>query len=383
MTALHHLATATWIGAMPVLLIALKGVEDTRVATSLVRRYSSMALFSVVALVFSGVFISKSMLGNWQALYSTSYGLSLSVKVYFLLLILLLAASNRATVRLGERAWPQAILKLRRFTEAEIGLGVTVILIAASLGSQTPAVDTPQDRPTAHEVAARFVPRVPSLHSPPVAALSPPASMTAAIQAQAFGGESVSDATDRKWSEYNHHWAGLVVLLAGALALLSRHSSFRWAHHWPLAFALLAGFVLLRADPENWPLGPRSFWSSFSQPDVLLHRVSAVLILSFAGFEWGVQTKRLRSRLGALVFPSLCALGGALLLLHNHSLGGAKDEVLAQMPHIWIAALGITAAGARWLELRLPRAQSSRLAFWLWPTCLMLAGCILLNYREA
>ncbi len=226
----------------------------------------------------------------------------------------MLAASNRATVRLGERAWPSLVLKLRCLTEVEIALGITVILIAASLGSQTPAVDTPQDRLTAGEIVTRFAPQLPSLHSPPLAALSPPASMAVAVQVHAFGGGSVSDATDRKWSEYNHHWAGLVVLLAGALALLSRFPSFSRAHHWPLAFVLLAGFVLLRADPENWPLGPRPFWSSFSQPDVLLHRLAAVLILSFAGFEWGVQTKRLTSQWSALVFPSLCALGGALLL---------------------------------------------------------------------
>lgn len=382
MIVVHHLATATWIGAMPFLLIALKCARDDRLAATLVRRFSWMAIFSVSALVLSGLSLASSLVGSWQALYGTSYGLSLTVKLYFLLLILILAASNRTTVRLGARACLLLRVGLRRFTEAEIGLGFAVILVAASLGSQTPAIDTPQDRVTAQEIAARFRPRLPSLHSPSIAALSPPVSMAAAVQAHAFTGESVSDATDRQWSEYNHHWAGIVVLLAGFLALLSRYSYFTWTHHWPLAFVLLAGFVLLRADPENWPLGPRPFWSSFSQPDVLAHRVSALLILGFAGFEWGVQTERLRSRWGRLVFPSLCALGGALLLLHTHTLGATTDDVLAQIPHTLIAALGITAAASRWLELRLPRLPSSTLTSWLWPICLILAGCVLLNYRE-
>ncbi len=382
MTVVHHLATATWIGAMPFFLIAMKQVENAPSAATIVRRFSSMASISVLALVLSGVALSMSLVGDWKALYATSYGLSLSAKLYLFSLILILAAGNRITARLDERACLRLLFQLRRFSEVEIGLGFAVILIAASLGSQTPASDIPQDRPTGHEVAERFAVRLPSLRSPSIAALSPPTSMSNAVQAHAFGTPSVSDAADRQWSEYNHHWAGIVVLLAGLFALLSRYSHFHWAHHWPLAILLLAAFVLLRADPENWPLGPRPFWSSFSQPDVLQHRVSAVLILGFAGFEWGVQTRRLRPPWTRMVFPLLCALGGALLLLHSHTVGSDKDDVLAQIPHTLIAALGITAAGSRWLELRLPTTQISRLTSWLWPVCLMLVGCILLNYRE-
>jgi putative copper resistance protein D len=45
--------------------------------------------------------------------------------------------------------------------------------------------------------------------------------------------------------------------------------------------------------------------------------------------------------------------------------------------------LGIVAGWSRWLELRLPTENKvrGRLA-WLWPTCLVLIGLLLLNYRE-
>jgi putative copper resistance protein D len=63
------------------------------------------------------------------------------------------------------------------------------------------------------------------------------------------------NAQDIAWSEYNHHWAGIFVLLIGLLALLNR-AGVGWLKHWPLLFLLMAGFLLVRSDPEVWPLGP-------------------------------------------------------------------------------------------------------------------------------
>jgi putative copper resistance protein D len=186
------------------------------------------------------------------------------------------------------------------------------------------------------------------------------------------------------WSEYNHHWAGLVMLLAGALALVSRFRPMRWARFWPVSFAGLAVFILLRADPENWPLGPRPFWGSFFAPDVLQHRAAAALILAFAAFECAVQAGWLRAAWARYAFPLMCAAGAAMLLTHNHSLGGdGKEEVLVLMNHAALALFGVTAGWARWLELRLPKEEGERrIAGYVWPVALMLVGMVLLDYRE-
>jgi putative copper resistance protein D len=166
----------------------------------------------------------------------------------------------------------------------------------------------------------------------------------------------------------------------------------RWARNWPLLFLALAVFLLLRADPEAWPLGPRPFWASFAEPDVLEHRIFALLITAFAVFEWAIEAGRLRSARAALVFPGLCAAGGALLLLHNHAFGEAKEEMLAGLSHTSIAVLGATAGWSRWLELRGggPESElvSSKRASWrwasrIWPLCLVLIGLLLLDYRES
>ncbi len=347
------------------------------------RRFSATAITSVSLLVLGGIGMAFFYIGSWQGVYGTTYGFMMLAKIYLLLLILGMGAGNFFLVRQIERAPAPLLVRLRRFSEAEIGLGFTAILAAASLTSQPPAIDLTRDRLTSHEIVERMRWVQPRMTSPPLKALVPPTSIQVSVQNSLFSGGSENDANDRAWSEYNHHWAGLIVLVAGALALLARSQRFKWAHHWPLLFIGLAIFILLRADPENWPLGPRPFWASFSSPDVLQHRMYALLITAFAIFEWAVETGRVTSRAATYVFPLMCAAGGALLLTHSHALGNIKEEMLAEMTHTPIALLGATAGWSRWLELRLPQERDSKIAAFIWPVCLVLVGIVLLDYRES
>jgi putative copper resistance protein D len=380
-TAAHHLGTAAWIGAMPFLLLSLGRAESVEEARSTVRRYSSMALLSVFVLVLAGICLAWFYVGTWNGLYGTSYGVLLLAKIYLLLVMLLMGAGNWIVVR-QLNTDPQPLLaRLRRFAEVEVGLGFTAILAAASMSSQPPAVDVP-DQVSLPAIAARMHPEMPRLKSPGASQLTPPTSIETAVRENEFQANSGSDTTDREWSEYNHHWAGLIVLAAGLLAFMSRVRGMQWARFWPLSFAGLSLFILLRADPENWPLGPRPFWASFSAPDVLQHRAAALLILCFAGFECAVQAGKLRARWAPMIFPAMCALGAVVLLTHNHAPSDGTEDLLASLSHTPIALLGATAGWGRWLELRLPRSPASRLAGFLWPLFLAAAGLVLLNYRE-
>ena len=189
-------------------------------------------------------------------------------------------------------------------------------------------------------------------------------------------------AEDVAWSEYNHHWSGLLVLAIGLLALAERTGKAPWARHWPLMFLLLAGFLFFRSDPETWPLGDEGFWESLRDPEVVQHRIFVVLIVAFAIFEWRVRTGRSHSRNAALVFPVICGLGGALLLAHSHALSNVKELMLIEMSHLPLALFGVAAAWTRWLELRLD-PSAGRYAAAVWPVCLVMCGLILLSYREA
>jgi putative copper resistance protein D len=394
LTAAHQLGASVWIGAMPFLLISLKRVADADEAKRLLRRFTPMAIAGAGTLLVGGVGMAWFYLGisadkSLSGLYGTAYGVMMLSKVYLVLVVMAMGAGNYFLGRRIETAPLQLLARLRRFGEAEIGLGFMAVLAAASMTSQPPAADMPHDRVSIAEIVARFHPIVPRMTSPGFAELAPSTPLNVAVKETQFSGANApSDANDEAWSEYNHHWAGVIVLAAGFFALLSRLPSkyglsFGWARNWPVTFAGLAVFLVLRADPDCWPLGPRPFWASMYAPDVLQHRLYALLILAFAAFEWGIQTGRLHSRWAAAVFPLLCAAGGALLLTHNHSIGNVKEELLAEMSHTPIALLGATAGWSRWLELRLPDQKESRFASYVWPVCLILVGLVLLNYRES
>ncbi len=393
LTGLHQLAAGIWIGGMPYLWLLLgtaTGDEIADIRQRAVRRYSRAALVSGVVLVLAGTIMAWVYTQSWSGIYGTAYGVVLVAKITMLLALLLLGASNFLLIRKGRLHLPPTLLRIARFSEVEIGIGFTIILAAASLTSQPPAVDLVQNRLTLPEIAARMTPHWPRLKSPPLHAMPKLQPIGQAMQTYALSPDDANSANnqiEQAWSEYNHHWAGIVVFAAGLLAILGRWDRAKWARHWPLAFLGLAVFLFLRADPEAWPLGPRGFWASFYNPEDLQHRLYILLIVSFVAFEWSVQTHRLQSQKAALVFPAVCALGGALLLTHNHTLGNVKEELLVEISHTAIAICAVFAGWSRWLELRGSGqggpGRAKQIVGWVWPTCLMLIGLILLNYREA
>jgi putative copper resistance protein D len=310
----------------------------------------------------------------------------LSAKVVLTGVLLLFGALNLKIVQAVRTGSNPALLPLRRFAEAEVGIGFTVLLTAASLTSTPPAADVVADRVTKAEIVQRMTPRWPRMVTPSLRDLSPPSPRALPLSPKPVEsfvpGEKLhpNSAADIAWSEYNHHWAGLVVLAIGILAVIARR--FGWARHWPLMFWGLAAFLFLRSDSENWPLGPRGFWESFQVAEVAQHRVFVLLIVLFAIFEWAVQTDRLQPRRAGLVFPLVCAAGGALLMLHSHALGNVREEFLVELSHIPLALLAVGAGWCRWLEIRLPRDRT-RVVAWIWPVCFVLIGAVLMLYRES
>jgi putative copper resistance protein D len=392
LTGAHQTATAAWIGGLPFLLLALAAASSVDAAHELCRRFSRLAFASVVVLFGAGLVLAYFYVGSAGAVYGTTYGVMLVSKIILFGMVLAFGAVNYRTVRQLAAGNPQFLLRLKRLGEVEIGIGITAILAAASLTSQPPAADLVRDRVSLSTIASRMTPHWPRMTTPPLSSLSPSsreewkqAHPVAVGATQAFvPGQSYTPPTqgDIEWSEYNHHWAGIVVLAAGLLAILSRFGNLRPARHWPLAFLGLAAFLLLRADPENWPLGPSGFWESFTTADVAQHRFFVVLIVLFAVFEWRVQTKPSSSQNTALVFPLICAAGGALLLTHTHALTNVKESLLAELSHVPIALLGVTAGWARWLELRLP-GSGRDIAGRVWPVSFLFIGVVLVLYREA
>ena len=390
LTALHELATGFWIGGLPFLLLGLYVQRDKAVQWYLTQRFSRLALISVVLLVVSGFFMSISYVGSWHALIGTSYGLMLLAKIVMLGAMLALGGINFLMLR--KYSPGETIPRLRRLVEAEVGIGLTIVLTAASLTAQPPAVDLPNDTVQWSHIVQRFKPERPLLRSPNPTDLSTkipgqvisrtdPTRQTVAYTSEGMA-LSIRKMADMKWSEYNHHWMGLIVLAMGILAFLARTGKAPWAEYWPLLMIGIAIFIFLRGDPECWPLGPKSFWATWAQPEIFQHRAAAILCIAFAIFELRVRRNPSQGGVLPLIFPLICAVGAALLLTHSHGTSNIREETLAELSHTPMAVVGVMAGWSRWLEIRLPEERDRRISAWIWPVCFILIGAALLNYRE-
>ncbi len=361
-TAVHEACTGFWIGGLPFLLMGVYKAADAPTQWYLTQRFSRLALISVVLLVVSGFTMSLTYIGSIHSLIGTSYGLMVLGKVAMLLAMLALGGINFLMLR---KYTPEGALpRLRRLVEVEVGIGITIVLAAASLTSQAPAVDLVNSTVDLPHIVERLKPGWPRLQSPEIAELSTiyPGQTVSVPNPNQLPAAYLVDGTpvssrvlnDMKWSEYNHHWMGMIVVAMGLLALLARTGKAPWAEYWPLLMIGIAIFIFLRGDPECWPLGPRSFWATWAKPEVFQHRAAAILCIAFAIFEMRVRRNPTQGGILPLIFPLLCAVGAALLLTHSHGTTNLEEEFMAELNHSPLGVLGVMAGWSRWMELRMP-----------------------------
>ena len=390
-TTIHVAATGLWIGGLPFLMLSLFRARDLTTRWYLTERFSRSALFSVGALALSGLALSFSYIGSVREILGTAYGVMVSAKALMLGALLVLGGVNFFLLRGGDKE--DVMPRLRRLVEAEVGIGLTVILTAASLTSQPPAIDQPGDTVTPHQIAERLKPVWPRFGYPDAVLAQNAAATQDAAQppnAQNVPAAYDIDGVPFSWqriawiaeSESNHHWMGIVVLAMGLLALLARTGKAHWAEYWPLLLISIAMFIFIRADTESWPIGQQGFWACWLKPEVFQHRIAALVCIGFAFFELRVRRKDNANSSMALVFPLMCALGGALLLTHSHPVINVKENDLIELSHVPMGVFAVFAGWARWLEIRLP-AKDRSIPAWIWPVCFVLIGAGLLNYREA
>jgi copper resistance protein D len=392
-TALHRLCAGSWIGGIPYFLIALGGSSSQGAWRLIGKRFSLLSLASVTAIAATGIVMSLFYIGSFAALYGTAYGIMVMAKSLLFIGLLCLGGMNFLVVERLRLDPAAPILRLRRFAEVEVGVGITVLFIAASITSLPPAIYLTTDRVTLAEYAERLTLRMPSFSTPAQASLAlaelqakldtEPAqgAPTASAYVPGAGLPPPRNAANIAWSEYNHHWAGVFVLVMALLALAERNGSARWACHWPLLFLPFAAFLAYRDLAEGGLEDNIRFLALLRDPEIAQHLFFYALMASFGLFEWNVRTGRLRSPGAALVFPLLTATAAGALLTHSHSLANVKDLLLIEVTHVPLALLGITFAWARWLEVRLVPAEGA-IAGWAWRTSFVVVGLLLVLYRE-
>ena len=390
---LHYLGAAIWIGGLPAFLGTLNRTTETAGLAAIGARYSAMSMAGVAAILLSGITMLVFYVGTPEAMYGTAYGMMLATKTILFITLLGLGLWNSLAVRHLQKGVTDSLPRLKRFIEIEIGIGISILLVAASITSLPPAIDLVDGRATAQDILERLEPKWPSLTSPDKDSLAfyeeqrdvraAAASGTRHMQAYVPGAglPLPRNAEDIAWSEYSHHISGVFVLLIGILALVEKTGRARWAKHWPLLFIGMAGFLFMRSEAEGWPFGTLSLGESLRDPEFVQHKLFMVLMTAFALFEWSVRVGVLKRRWASYVFPLLSAAGGTMLLTHSHTIANVKELLLIEMMHMPIAVLGIWAAWSRWLELRM-EGTIRVAAGWVWPICIGAVGLILLFYRE-
>jgi putative copper resistance protein D len=384
LTVLHQVAASIWAGGLvhlgSVWRLGRREAPIRVLWPRVLARFSTLAMFAVVALVAFALPLSRRYVGTWDGLVGTSYGSLVVTKAALLGAALLLAAGNRIAIRAYRRRGTHILLRARVpfLLEAETILAIVLLFTAASLSSQPPARDT-TDHATVAEVIEVFRPKWPSLRTPSVDTMR----RNTADPYAAVGGERTY--ASYSWSNFSHNAAGVALLAMSLLALASNRFGWRWARNWPLGLALLGVFVFLRSMAVDgiWPFGPREFWrTTLASAEDMQHRIAGLLAVTLGLVEWRARRSDHPGGPLAFIFPVLAVAGGLLLLVHSHVAFALKSSYLIQVTHSTMGALAVLLACGRLLELRLD-SPLGRLAGMGSSIAMLLIALVLLFYREA
>ncbi|MGO2050694.1 MAG: CopD family protein [Microbacterium sp.] len=151
----HLLAGSFWIGGVLGLLLFLSSARGTgngtapTLAVKVVQRFSRLAVWSVAILAVSGTIMGIMIVGSFDTLVTTSYGLTLLLKIGIVIPVIAIAAYNR--LRLLPRIYSRPTARMQRQTlnrtlAYEAALLVAVLLLTGFLTNLSPAHEHHDDR---------------------------------------------------------------------------------------------------------------------------------------------------------------------------------------------------------------------------------------------
>jgi copper resistance protein D len=194
---------------------------------------------------------------------------------------------------------------------------------------------------------------------------------------------------DKRESEFNHHLAGLLVLIAGLLILADGSIRPHWAvarHVWPICFLVSGIFLLIFSDTELWPFASQSWYYGLTHHmEVLQHKVFAVLLLALGVIELRRARGTLTARWSGWVFPLVAAAGSVMLLFHDHQGGMMGPNHMELMHRIQSEHYSFAVTG---LGIALSKGLAETRFDWrpfferLFPALLVVLGALLLVYVE-
>jgi putative copper resistance protein D len=170
--AVHLAAAGLWLGALLPLALLLRaaskeaGADARPYAVLAVRRFSAVALTAMLLIVATGLSNTWSEVGAISALVGTPYGRLLLAKVALLAGVLGLAVVNRrrllpALSGDGATVGRPAMVRLSRFVTCELGLGLVIVAVAATLSLTIPGIHDSVSWPFPYRLSYEAVAEVP------------------------------------------------------------------------------------------------------------------------------------------------------------------------------------------------------------------------------
>jgi putative copper export protein len=154
---LHVVAATVWTGGLFCLVVVVlrraRRWPPPRLVLAL-RRFSTLAGVCLVAVVASGVFNAWTQLGALDALWASTYGRILIVKVLLVLAVASLGAATRfrllPVLRADAGSSRNAVNRLGRYVACEAGLALLVFGCTALLTDSTPPHHEAEMGPSSH-----------------------------------------------------------------------------------------------------------------------------------------------------------------------------------------------------------------------------------------
>ncbi|MCC6140477.1 MAG: hypothetical protein IT389_07660 [Nitrospira sp.] len=189
------------------------------------------------------------------------------------------------------------------------------------------------------------------------------------------------------YSEFNHHLAGLFVLLIGfsEMAQALRSPSLSWIRMLlPASLLGMAAFLLIWSDHQAWPIGPMSFAETFwgNDHEIFQHKIYGLLALTVGLIEWFRRLDRL-DHVGWLVpLPLFAMIGGLMLFTHSHGAHPAAQKIA--MHHALMGTLAVSAGSSRLASAGRGVFMGWSRSRWetIWAGLILLIGLQLLVYSE-
>jgi hypothetical protein len=193
---------------------------------------------------------------------------------------------------------------------------------------------------------------------------------------------------DKRESEFNHHLAGALLILAALFFLGQTKLEEKWPaakYAWAGCLLFAGFFLLVFSDTEIWPFGYQSFYYAITHnPEVAQHKTFAAILLALGVVAMMRTSGRLQAAWSAWAFPVLALAGAVMLLFHHHGGMHGPDAmqtmVKVQHQHLAFAGVGVGVA--------LTKGMADGGGKWrpifdkVWPLFMIALGVLLLMYTE-